>query len=213
MKNGICYVVGAGENYGIDFVPTENDYVIAVDGGLKYLEEAGFSPNLIIGDFDSLGFSPDQQDVIWLDTEKDDTDMFAAVKEGLKAGLSSFHIYCGMGGRFDHSLANLQLLAYLSAENKQGFLYGKDCVVTAITNTTFELQEDYSGYISVFSYSEKSEGVTLRGLKYKLDNATIESTLPIGVSNECTGHKSSITVENGTLIIVFPLQNGGGKLL
>lgn len=213
MKNGICYIVGAGDNYGLDFTPTDNDFVVAADGGLRYLETADIFPDLIIGDFDTLGYCPEHQNVIRLSTEKDDTDMLAAVKEGLKAGFSSFHIYCGMGGRIEHTVANIQILAFLSQNGKQGFLFGKECVLATITDSSLELSAENQGYISVFSYSEKSEGVSLQGLKYELDNAAITSTFPIGVSNEFTGAKSFISVENGTLLIVFPKQKTGGLFI
>ena len=55
MGRKICYITGAGENWGIDFVPSANDYVIAVDGGLRYLQEANVDADLVIGDFDTLG--------------------------------------------------------------------------------------------------------------------------------------------------------------
>ena len=86
MKKGICYVVGAGENYGLDFKPEKEDYVIAADAGLHYLEEKGTDPDLIVGDFDTLNYVPDKGNVLKLPAEKDDTDMFMAVKEGIKAG-------------------------------------------------------------------------------------------------------------------------------
>lgn len=210
MNNEICYVVGAGDNYGLDFTPTESDYVIAADGGLHYLKQANILPNLIIGDFDSLGYCPEQQNVIKLSTEKDDTDMLVAVKEGIKKGFDVFYLFCGMGGRVEHTIANIQLLAFLSQSGKQGFLFGKECVLTTITDTTLELSAENQGYISVFSYSEKSDGVCLQGLKYELDNEVITNTFPVGASNEFTGAKSFISVENGTLLIVFPKQKTGG---
>ena len=59
------------------------------------------------------------------------------------------------------------------------------------------------GYISVFSHSDKCEGITIEGLKYTLDNATLYSYMPIGVSNEFIGEESRITVEEGTLLVVY----------
>lgn len=204
MEKGICYVVGAGENCGIDFMPTQKDVVIAADAGIKYLEERRIAADLIIGDFDTLRFIPKQPNVIALNTEKDDTDMFAAIREGIKLGYETFHIYCGTGGRIDHTIANLQMLAYLSEHGKQGFLFDNNNVITSISNSKISFNEIPSGYISVFSCSERAEGVCLQGLKYKLENAVLVNTFPLGVSNEFIGKKSSISVKCGTLIIVFP---------
>lgn len=206
MQTKICYVIGAGENYGLYFVPRPADMVIAADAGLRYLEQDGVNADLVIGDFDTLHFKPQRPNVIELNAEKDDTDMLAAVREGINAGYDVFHIYCGMGGRVEHTIANVQLLSWLSQNGKQGFLFGQNCILTAITNRTLYFPKNVSGFVSVFSYSEKSEGVSLKGLKYELDNATLTNIFPLGVSNEFTGNESTIAVRNGTLLIVFPKE-------
>lgn len=206
MKKGICYIVGAGENCGLDFTPSADDYVIAADAGILCLEQIGITADLVIGDFDSLDYIPSHPNTIALKTEKDETDMFAAVREGIKAGYCDFHIYCGTGGRIDHTIANLQVLAYLSQNRMQGFLFDRDNVITAITDREMTFEAIPSGYISVFSYTEKSEGVYLQGLKYELDNAMLTNTFPLGVSNEFIGRESSISVGRGTLLIIFPKE-------
>lgn len=206
MNNSICYIVGAGEKYGPDFAPSTNDYVIAADAGIRYLEQCGITADLVIGDFDSLNDIPAHPNTKILSAEKDDTDMLAAVREGIKAGYRDFHIYCGTGGRIDHTLANLQVLAYLSENGMQGFLFDKDSVITAITNRMLSFDPIPSGYISVFSHTAKSEGVYLHGLKYELNNAVLTNTFPLGVSNEFVGMVSRISVESGTLLIVFPRE-------
>lgn len=206
MTNNICYIVGAGENYGFDFTPTSDDFVIAADAGLRYLEQYGITADLVIGDFDSLNNIPSHPNAKVLSPEKDDTDMLAAVREGVKAGYSVFHIYCGTGGRIDHTIANLQVLAYLAQNGMQGFLFDRDNIVTTIANRKMAFDKIPAGYISVFSYTEKSEGVNLRGLKYELVDAVLTNAFPLGVSNEFIGEDSSISVDAGTLLIVFPRE-------
>ena len=204
MKKGICYVIGAGENHGLDFIPQPEDYLIAADGGFAYLLEQGFQPDLLIGDFDSLCHQPEKVRIIALPCEKNETDTFAAIEAGISQGYDTFHIYCGTGGRKEHTLANIQLLAYLSQNGMKGFLFGKDDVITAITDSTLHLGAHHVGYVSVFSHSDKSSGVTLTGLKYALDHADVTNHFPVGISNEFTGVQSTITVEKGTLLIVLP---------
>lgn len=204
MRQGICYITGAGSNYGLDFTPSAEDCVIAVDGGLRYLEEAGISPDLIIGDFDTLGYCPEGPNVIRLDTRKDDTDTLAALKEGIRMGFSLFHLYGGTGGRIEHTIANLQLLAFLSREGRQGFLHDRDTVLTAITDGAMVLPPREQGFLSVFSHTDRAEGVFLRGLKYELSDAVLTSTFPVGISNEFIGTESSVSVRKGTLLIVLP---------
>ena len=153
MKERICYVVGAGENFGLDFQPATGDLVIAADAGLRYLEEQGIRADLVIGDFDTLKYIPGHSNTIALNAEKDDTDTLAAVREGIRAGYTSFHIYCGTGGRIDHTMANLQVLAYLSANNMRGFLFDNGTVITAITNGSLCFGKILCGYVSVSSFS------------------------------------------------------------
>ena len=205
-KAGICYIVGAGENYGIHFSPSADDFVIAADAGFQVLEQNGIHMDLVIGDFDSLSFVPKHANVRALNREKDDTDMRAAVLEGMKAGYETFHIYGGTGGRIEHTIANMQLLAELSSGGKRGFLFGRDYIITALTNGTLMLPDHISGYVSVFAHSDRAEGVWLKGLKYELQNAVLTNSYPLGVSNELIGKESSITVKNGTLLIVFPME-------
>lgn len=205
-KSGICYIVGAGENDGMEFTPLADDFVIAADAGFQALKQTKIKIDLVIGDFDSLCFVPEYVEVITLQREKDDTDMRAAVCEGLKKGYKTFHIYGGTGGRIEHTIANMQLLTELSAAGKRGFLFGRDYIITALTNGTFEFPAYASGYVSVFAHSDQAEGVWLRGLKYELRNAVLSNRYPLGVSNEFIGKKSSISVENGTLLIVFPIE-------
>ena len=204
MGDKKCYIVGAGVDYGLDFEVKDGDFVIAVDGGLNYLQKHGIAVDLTIGDFDSINEKPTQGNVIALDRDKDYSDTFAAVLKGIDEGYETFHIYCGTGGRFDHTLANIQVLSYLSLNNKRGYLIGRDYVVTAITNSSISFDSCCCGTISVFSYTNESAGVCLQGLKYEVENYSLTSSFPIGVSNEFIGVDSTVRVADGTLIIIFP---------
>lgn len=210
MANKICYVIGAGENYGLDFSPAACDFVIAADAGINYLKEANIRSDLVIGDFDTLKYIPEHPNVSVLNAEKNDTDMFAAVRIGIGKGYKNFHIYCGTGGRIDHTFANVQTLAYLSENGMRGFLFDKGNIITAVTDGKLCFEKIPCGYVSIFSYSPKSECVNLRGLKYELNGATLTNAFPLGTSNEFIGQESVISVEAGTLVIVFPRSAMGG---
>lgn len=133
MKKDICYVVCAGENHGIDFTVQPGDYVIAADGGFSYLEQENIAADLIIGDFDTLRSNPNHSNIITLNREKDETDTIAAVHYGIEKGYTLFHIYCGTGGRIEHTIANIQLLAFLSKNKMQGFLFDKGSIITSLS--------------------------------------------------------------------------------
>ena len=204
-KKPICYLVGAGEYHGMSFFPVPDDFIVAVDDGLTYLKKYCATPDLIVGDFDSLPEPPNPDEhTVALPREKDDTDMAAAVREGWVRGFRVFHIFGGTGGRLDHTLANIQLLSDIAVKGGCGFLFDKDTVITAIHNATITFSAMAQGVVSVFSHTDTSTGVYERGLKYSLTNAMLHSTQPLGISNEFTGAPSSISVESGTLIIIYP---------
>ena len=195
--------MGAGTNYGLDFVVRGGDYVIAADGGLAYLQEACIEADLVIGDFDSLNGNPDAKNVVHLSPDKDDTDTLAALRAGLAKGYENFFIYCGTGGRIEHTLANIQCLAFLAKNGKKGWLVDGDAVMSVIAKS-ISFDENRRGYVSVFAYSDTACKVSIQGLKYEARNQELSSDFPIGVSNEFVGKPSRIDVESGLLLLVFP---------
>lgn len=199
----VCYVVGAGECNELNIIKCSNDILIAADAGLKHLEKAGVKPDCIIGDFDSLGKNPEGENVTVLKPEKDITDMHAAVNKGIEMGFDSFVLYGATGGRLDHTLANIQLIASLAERGLNAEIIDGKTVIKAICNSGVEFSEEYSGYVSVFAHSDICKGVTVKGLKYELDNAELKNTFALGVSNEFIGMRSCVSVENGTLIVYF----------
>jgi len=205
MKKGICYIVGAGEHFGLAFRPGPDDLVIAADAGFRYLAEAGIRCDLAVGDFDTLRYTPDGPNVVKLPAEKDVTDAWAAAEEGIRAGYDMFHVYCATGGRIDHTIANLQLIAHLAREGKRAVLFGRDTAITAVADGAIAIPAGPGGYVSVFAFGGPAEGVTLRGLKYELRSATLFPDVPLGVSNEFTGAEAEIRVETGTLLVTVPI--------
>ena len=201
VKSGRCFIVGAGEFCGCE-LPSERDFVIAADGGYAQLVSRGIVPDLVVGDFDSLGGVPEHPNVLRSPAEKDDTDMMLAVKQGLERGFDTFIIDGGLGGRLDHTLANIQILKYIAQNGACGRLIGRDTCVSAVTNGTVSFDAGLTGVISIFSADGKAEGVTIKGLKYTLDNAELTNAYQIGISNEFTGEPASVTVRIGTLILI-----------
>ena len=113
MEN-VCYIVGAGDNSGTNFTKKENDFVIAADGGFEKIHQLGIEPDLVIGDFDSLGYVPVGDNVEKHKVMKNETDMMICVKTALHKGFNNIVIFGGTGGRIDHTFANIQTLLYAS---------------------------------------------------------------------------------------------------
>ena len=203
-ENRICYVVGAMSlSLSLRPCPAPGDYVIAADRGYDSLMAYGVNPDLVVGDFDSLGEVPNHPNVIQLPAEKDDTDMVFALRQGLDLGYRRFVMLGGVGGRLEHTLGNLQLLDWLASQGAQGFLAGEKTVATAVRNGTLTFPAAMSGYLSVLCNSGTARGVTLRGLKYPLERYTMTGSFPLGVSNQFLGQPASVSVEDGCLLLLW----------
>ena len=202
-----CVIFCAGEFCGLAEPLHSEDFVIAADGGLTHLQGIGVVPNEIIGDFDSLGYVPENATVF--PVEKDDTDSILAVRRGLSLGYREFVIYGSLGGgRLDHTLANLQTLAFLAAHGATGHLVGNDNIVTLVQDGALRFPATAEGIVSVFCLGQDAEGVTIRGLQYPLENGTITSRFPLGVSNHFMGENAEISVKSGSLWVIYPRSNG-----
>ena len=188
--------------------PLQNeDFIIAADGGLAHTEKLGITPNEILGDFDSLGHVPEGANVF--PVEKDDTDAMLAVRRGLSLGYREFVLYGSLDGpRLDHTIANFQTLQFLADRGASGYLVGADYLVTVVKDGTLSFPEGTEGTISVFCQGKDAEGVTLEGLHYPLEKGTLSAGFPLGVSNHFTGKAAAITVEKGSLLVLWDRKNG-----
>ena len=107
-QDRICYVVGAMSlSLSLRPSPAPGDYVIAADRGYDSLMAYGVTPDLVVGDFDSLGYMPQHPNVTRLPAEKDDTDMVFALRRGLDMGYRRFVLLGGLGGRLELSLIHI----------------------------------------------------------------------------------------------------------
>ena len=201
MRN--CVIFCAGEFHGL--TEPVSGVCIAADGGLRHLEQLGLTPDVILGDFDSLGYVPQKANVF--PVEKDDTDAMLAVRRGLELGCDRFLLYGALEGpRLDHTVANFQTLQFLADRGAQGFLVGRNDIVTVIRNGSLTLPALDEGIVSVFCMGKDARGVTVRGLQYGLEQGTLTAGFPLGVSNHFVGTEAEITVEDGSLLILYPRE-------
>ena len=202
-----CIIFCAAGFYGLAEPIGKDDFLIAADGGLAHMEQAGLTPNGILGDFDSLGYIPDS--AIVFPVEKDDTDAMLAVRRGLELGCDRFVLYGALEGpRLDHTVANFQTLQFLADRGAQGFLVGRDSIVTVIKNGTLTLPALPDGIVSVFCMGSDARGVTIRGLQYELEQGTLTPGFPLGVSNHFVGQEATVSVDQGSLLIMYPREVG-----
>lgn len=199
----LCYIYGACKEIGqeFQFIPNKNDLVIAADGGYDILKECGVIPDVLLGDFDSIKEIPEHKKIIKHPTEKDDTDTFLAYKLGYENGYRNFVIVGGIGGRIDHTIANIRTLSNIAENGGRGFLIGNNVILTVI-NDQITFPEELRGYISIFA-NEKGTVVTEKGLKYTIKNMPISPSDTLGTSNEFIGERAQISVKNGSLLVVW----------
>ena len=202
-----CIIFCAGGFERLVRQPDSSDYLLAADGGLTHLRSLGLTPNGIIGDFDSLGYVPDNAQVF--PVEKDDTDSMLAVRKGLELGYRNFDIYGALDGpRLDHTVANLQTLAFLATHGARGHMIGLSYMATALGPGVHLFPAGATGLLSLFCLGPDAHGVTLEGLYYPLENGTLTAHFPLGVSNHFTERPARVTVGSGTLIALYDVQNG-----
>ena len=214
----ICYIFGSSEAVLPPFGVTRNaeNLYIAADRGYLTAKALGIIPSVILGDFDSYPLTDEMREsgakIIRHPVEKDDTDLMLAIKLALGRGYTDIEIIGCLGGeRFDHSIATLQSLAYVAENGGTAYAYGRgeDGRVTAATvingKNDLRLKARANGNVSVFAMTEKAEGVTVKGLKYEVTGAIMSAFFPLGVSNSFVGTDAVISVENGSLLIIYDI--------
>ncbi len=202
----VCYLIGAGECRE-PITPGPNDFIIAADGGLFHLAARGIRPHLAVGDFDS-GEAPRGEEIPVLrhPAVKDETDMALALREGVARGYREFYLYGGLGGaRLDHTVANFSLLLFAAKNDLivTAFL-GNQRVRVLRNREAFTLPPAVQGYFSLFAVGGEVRGVTVKGARYPLADATLTPEYPLGVSNEpLLGEETTISHQEGYLLLIW----------
>ena len=196
-----CVIISGGERRAITGIEP-GDFVIACDRGYQYAAADGIKPDLVVSDFDSYGGSiaPDIP-VRRLPVEKDDTDTMSAARYACAEGFDALRILCALGGRLDHTLANLQTLVFAVEHGVRASIESPDTRVIALKDETrrFPKREGFS--LSVFAVSDRCR-VSIRGAKYELDGAILTNVFPLGASNEWAADEAEITVHEGVVLVV-----------
>ena len=189
---------------GIPEQPQKDDLIIAADAGWCNAKSLGVTPQILVGDFDSLGEPdvPEDTEIIRLPAEKDDTDTQVAVRIALERGADEIVIIGGLDGRLDHTLSSLAILEYLDLKHVHALMTsGKNRARFLRNNSTLIARSDFR-YLSLIAADAKVKGVTVEGCKYPLNRATLTRLNQYTVSNEITGNCTLIDVRRGGVWIV-----------
>ena len=206
-----CAIVGASPEFNAEDFRARHEagmfeFVIAVDAGFAYLEELGVKPDMAVGDFDSLGYIPKCRRVSRFPVKKDKSDMELALEKAVAWDYDDLVVYAALGGRLDHTIANLQLFAKFSEREFYVTAVGEGSALRALTGPdVMDLPLMESGTVSVFSANDCARGVIETGMLYSLDDEDLSNRTSRGVSNELVGKPAHIAVEEGTLYVFYPL--------
>lgn len=180
------------------------DLVIGADGGYLTACRLGFAPDLIIGDFDSAPMPEAGGSVEVHPAHKDDTDCILGVDAALRRGCREFIILGGLGGRLDHTVANLQTLIYLADHGARGELRDRDCRARVIRDEGISIPADAlpggSAYLSLFALGGVCV-VTESGVEYPLQDYPLSPGYPLGVSNHILS--TACISARGTLLVML----------
>ena len=158
---GTCLIISGG-----DYSPLPSfisyDYVIACDLGYEHSVRMGIKPDMMVSDFDSLDrekFPSDEIPLLEFPVRKDDSDTMLAIKHALKEGFDHIIIACALGGRLDHTIANIQSMAYVADNGGICEIYGGKEYLRTFTGGELSLKKREGFSLSLFSISEKCSGV------------------------------------------------------
>lgn len=199
-----CVIIGGGDCSAeiLKKNISAEDFIICADSGFDIATESGFAPDLLIGDFDSIKAIPDNVNKITLPVEKDVTDTVAAFNEGVVRGFNSFVLFGGTGGRFEHTFANISLMANASKSGITFEIVDNKHIFRSITNSSIKIKRKNNQQVSVFAFGDRAFGVTLKGFHYPLWDYTLDPfNGALGTSNDIVEDYGEISVSNGTLII------------
>lgn len=197
-----CYIIGAGDIFTLP-TPSEDDFVIAADGGYDHLISHGVGCDLLIGDLDSIKSEHRDAKVVTFPVRKDETDTYLAYREGVARGYSHFEIYGGTGGREDHTFANYSMLYYAAKQGHTARLHFKNMIAEVICGGTAKLHGNKGATFSVFAFGGDAYGVTIRNAEYEATDITLSPDFPLGVSNAFTDRTAEISVSRGALLVMY----------
>lgn len=179
------------------------DYVICADGGYTHAINYYVEPDIVIGDCDSVDKNAIPERLLELvPKEKDDTDTMLCVKHAVSLNYKRMLIIGGIGGRLDHTIANIQSLAFALSHNIEAIMMDNEVSLHLVQNGSAEFDIENGTLLSVFAYSSACTGVYESGVKYPLNDAKLTNSFPLGVSNEIIEKNATVSVSNGTLLII-----------
>ena len=201
MKKAVIISAGSIKDYEYtkSFI-NDGDFVICADGGLLHAKNMGIVPNLTVGDFDSYKGEVTGE-VKKFNPEKDYTDTDLAVKEALERGYREIILLGATGTRLDHTLSNIGVLEFIALTRGKGYIVNENNIITVIRENT-KIKPKEGWHLSLIPIG-KVKGVSLKNLKYSLNDYDLKFSQSLAVSNEFTDKEAEIEIKEGSLIVIL----------
>lgn len=185
------------------------DLLMAVDGGAKPLLDLGYQPQVLLGDFDSLPMAYKDSlvskgvEVLRYQPEKNWTDLELAFNYLLTREYGEALVFGALGGRLDHTIANLSLLYNVKRSGIELTLIGAEQAVTMLGDQEkIRIYPWVQGHFSLLPYPSGVYGVNITEAKYPLENATLELGSTRGVHNEFLANPVEVEIGSGSVLVI-----------
>ena len=184
------------------------NYIICADGGANHTYKMGIIPNFIVGDLDSAEdniidyYKNNNVKFEKFPSKKDETDTELCIYLANKLECKEIHIIGALGGRLDHTLANINILSNIKSLDIKCKIISETEEVFIAIDEKVEIEGRVGDIISIIPINGDACGVTLENLEYPLNNYNMKFGIPLGISNVMLDTKCTIKVEKGSLLII-----------
>jgi thiamine pyrophosphokinase len=187
-----------------------DDFILCADGGTRHALALGLTPNIVIGDLDSVTFdlrtSTFNGEIVLYPKDKNETDLELAIDHAVSLNPDQILILAALGGRMDQTLANIALLSHSSLVTRNVKL--TDSVEEIFFCRDQAKVEGRSGdIVSLIPWQGEVTGVFTENLKWHLHHETLYPDKTRGISNEMTADVATIQIRSGLLLIVHRTEN------
>ncbi len=202
-----CIIICGSPEADTEFIKNfvnKKDFVMCADSGYKTALDAGVVPDVFVGDFDSYkGGIKDGIKVVKLNTHKDDTDSMHCAQVAVEMGFNEAVLLCATGARLDHTLANLNVLRFLSDNGVSASVESALETVNygSVGEYTYNNMKDLTFSVIPFC-CDKAEVSYIGDVEYPADKLILSSSLVIGVSNVFLSESVKIRILSGSVLIV-----------
>ncbi|MEK5397389.1 thiamine diphosphokinase [Paenibacillus sp. VTT E-133280] len=186
----------------------EDDFIIGADEGALFLISHGYTPDIAVGDFDSV--SPEalqniekkSKKTITCDAvNKDLTDSEMALDIAMDLQPESILLLGVTGTRIDHSLASIQMMTRALQRQINCYVMDTHNYIT-LTGSKVVINDLGYTYVSLLPLTPEVSGITLEGFQYPLTDATLKLGQSLGVSNKLISSSGTVNIRSGLLLII-----------